>query len=278
MSRKNFMKIIHDLQKEINTMADSVQEKEGKKVSRIEIDLALEKLRKTYDALLNLSLLSDQPEIPAIDPESQKKATEESSKIDEKIHQDESETSEIDTDELMIDIGKKIPSNKPPVTKPQTDLFSGQFIEDKKNDEKQSEQEILSTVKAEPQEKEKKEEKEETRIAKEKAEDKGDKVTPKSVGEKIQKDRNEETIADKIQKNKISSLKIAIGINEKFFFINELFNGSLNEYNKSIEELDGQKDLQDALAYLNKLQQQNMWYPGTDAFEQLKQFVERKFV
>jgi len=43
----------------------------------------------------------------------------------------------------------------------------------------------------------------------------------------------DESLADKMQKNAIEDLKAAIGINEKFLFINELFKGDMEEYKKA---------------------------------------------
>ena len=86
-----------------------------------------------------------------------------------------------------------------------------------------------------------------------------------------------ETIGDRIQKSKIVTLKEAIGINEKFFFLNELFGGNLTEYNKAIAHLDSIATLEEAIAYLEALQANYNWTLESDAAVQLIQFVERKW-
>ncbi|MCD4697115.1 MAG: hypothetical protein K8S16_12835 [Bacteroidales bacterium] len=96
-----------------------------------------------------------------------------------------------------------------------------------------------------------------------------------SVLEPMVKEQKE-TVADKFQKNKISNLKNAIGINEKFFFINELFSGELNEYNKTVDSLDAMDNLNDAVQFLTKLRSEKGWDPESEAFLQLHQFVTKK--
>jgi hypothetical protein len=85
-----------------------------------------------------------------------------------------------------------------------------------------------------------------------------------------------ETIGDRIQKSKIVTLKEAIGINEKFFFLNELFGGNLTEYNKAIAHLDSLATLEEAIAYLEALQVNYSWTLESDAAVQLIRVVERK--
>ncbi|MCF8367412.1 MAG: hypothetical protein K9G76_00120 [Bacteroidales bacterium] len=85
-----------------------------------------------------------------------------------------------------------------------------------------------------------------------------------------------ETIADKLTRNKIESLKNAIGINEKFFFLNELFNGELNEYNATIEQLDKFETIEDAEFFLLSLKDEKNWDEGSEALAQLQEFVAKK--
>ena len=46
------------------------------------------------------------------------------------------------------------------------------------------------------------------------------------------------SIAERMQKSSISNIREAIGINEKFLFINELFNGDLGRYNKILDDIN----------------------------------------
>lgn len=250
MDRKNFLDIITELSQELKSVAGRIDEKNDR-VAEIEIDLVLEKLRKSYDDLSKPGIPKPVDEKPKIEEKIEPPADMKPANIDEDIQKSETEISEIDSDELMLDVGKKVPSINPPASDLQADLFTGQPLKESENKAKAAG-----------------------------SGDSANKEKPKgeSLGEKIAENKQEETVADKIQKNKISGLKVAIGINEKFFFINELFNGSLKDYNETIEKLDQANGRQEAIRLLDKLQKENMWDRESDAFKKIEQFIDRKFV
>ncbi len=99
----------------------------------------------------------------------------------------------------------------------------------------------------------------------------------KSVVEKIAEERPVESIGEVIQSKRIVNLKLAIGINEKFFFLNELFEGKMNEYNDAIEELDQKDTFKDAIVHIELLKENKNWDEDSEAYVQLKGFLERKF-
>lgn len=102
---------------------------------------------------------------------------------------------------------------------------------------------------------------------------------PPLVIDKIAETVPEESVADKIKKQKkVESLKDAIGINEKFFLINELFDGNLTDYNETIGELDALDHPDDALKHLADLAESKDWNGNHEAVKQLQEFVERKFM
>lgn len=72
-------------------------------------------------------------------------------------------------------------------------------------------------------------------------------------------------------------LKSLISINDKFIFINELFDGNLREYNETIETLNGFKDRRQAFEFFDLVRNKNRWDPGTTAFRKLQEVVERRF-
>ena len=75
----------------------------------------------------------------------------------------------------------------------------------------------------------------------------------------------------------VGHLKELISINDKFIFINELFDGNLKEYNESVETLNGFIAKADAFDYLDLLRKKNLWELGSGTFMKLKEIVERKF-
>lgn len=91
------------------------------------------------------------------------------------------------------------------------------------------------------------------------------------------KDAREKTFSPKIPSERIDNLKSAISINEKFIFINELFEGNLREYNETIETLNGFKNLEQAADFLDLMRKKNFWDTGSNAFKKLKELVERRF-
>jgi hypothetical protein len=72
-------------------------------------------------------------------------------------------------------------------------------------------------------------------------------------------------------------LKASISINDKFIFINELFDGNLREYNETIETLNGFKDPKQAMEFFDLVRAKNFWDPASNAFKKLKELLERRF-
>lgn len=91
------------------------------------------------------------------------------------------------------------------------------------------------------------------------------------------KEAREKSLGPKIPSERIENLKAAISINEKFMFINELFDGNLREYNETVETLNGFKTLDQAADFLDLMRKKNFWNTGSNAFKKLKELVERRF-
>jgi SNF2 family DNA or RNA helicase len=72
-------------------------------------------------------------------------------------------------------------------------------------------------------------------------------------------------------------LKALISINDKFIFINELFDGNLREYNETIETLNGFKDRKQAFEFYDLVRNKNLWDPAGTAFRKLQEVLEKKF-
>ena len=96
-----------------------------------------------------------------------------------------------------------------------------------------------------------------------------------TLGEKMMGEDN--SLAAKLQQNPVPDLKSVIGINDKFLFVNELFGGSMEKYNKSIENLNDLKTLNGAMIYLNELKIELQWNSSNEAYLKLKELISRKF-
>ena len=89
--------------------------------------------------------------------------------------------------------------------------------------------------------------------------------------------REDYSLAAKLQQTPVRDLKSVIGINDKFLFVNELFGGSMEKYNKSIDNLNDLKTLNGAMIYLNELKIELQWNSSNEAYKKLTDLVHRKF-
>ena len=101
-------------------------------------------------------------------------------------------------------------------------------------------------------------------------------TSPETVADKLSSE-GKQTLADKLSQSTNKSLRQFIGINEKFLFINELFNGDMSRYNSAIDELDSMPTLKGAETFLFELKVQNMWDEESDAYLKLKELPALKF-
>ena len=95
------------------------------------------------------------------------------------------------------------------------------------------------------------------------------------LGEKMITEDN--SLAAKLQNRPVGDLKSAIGINDKFLFVNELFGGSMEKYNRSIENLNDIQTYNGALIYLNELKVELQWNSNNVAYKKLSELVKLKF-
>lgn len=87
----------------------------------------------------------------------------------------------------------------------------------------------------------------------------------------------EPSIAEKMQKSQITNIREAIGINEKFLFINELFNGDMGRYNKILDDINDLTTKQGVDTYLFELKIQFQWSDDNEAYTKLIELLDRKF-
>ena len=77
---------------------------------------------------------------------------------------------------------------------------------------------------------------------------------------------------------KVETLKESISINQRFAFINELFNGENLEYYEAIQKLDAFPDADSAKDYLlNDLASRHNWVKKEEHLNKLTRLIERKF-
>lgn len=99
---------------------------------------------------------------------------------------------------------------------------------------------------------------------------------PETLGDRLQQ-QEDHSLAAKLQNRSVNDLRNAIGINDKFLLVNELFGGSMEKYNKSIENLNDLKTLNGALIYMNELRIDLAWNTSNEAYKKLLNLVHQKF-
>ncbi|AMM50373.1 hypothetical protein TH61_03120 [Rufibacter sp. DG15C] len=86
------------------------------------------------------------------------------------------------------------------------------------------------------------------------------------------------SLSDRNQEQKIESLREAISINQRFAFINELFDGDNMAYHAAIKHLDEQPSAEDAKrVLLNEIGCNYNWTKKEDHVQKLTRLLERKF-
>lgn len=97
-----------------------------------------------------------------------------------------------------------------------------------------------------------------------------------TFSEKIQVEDN--SLAARLAKKKIENLSSAIGINEKFLFTNELFDGNTEQFLKEIGVLNQQNSMEQANQYLEGLAVKNEWNVEEQPYLKLVALVGRKYI
>lgn len=80
-----------------------------------------------------------------------------------------------------------------------------------------------------------------------------------------------------IQKPSISDIKTAIGINDRFQFSNDLFQGNMQEYDIAIQQLNASENMYSAMIYFGSLQKLYNWDDENATVIRLRELVERRY-
>jgi hypothetical protein len=98
----------------------------------------------------------------------------------------------------------------------------------------------------------------------------------KTVGEKIAGNESTKRISDHL-KSPVRDIKAAIGLNEKFQFINHLFNGDAKKYNIVIDQLNESSSPEMAMNYLKEISDNNNWEMHASSAKSFMDIIERRF-
>lgn len=134
----------------------------------------------------------------------------------------------------------------------------------------------------EPQEEEIQKVEEEIVMEETKVETVNDKISQtkeetKSVNDSFSSQNEVESLAQKLGKKPIEDLTKAIGLNQKFLFMNDLFEGENNLYNEAIKALNGFNSYFEADEYLNVLSSRHSWDSTSKSVKEFVDLVERRY-
>lgn len=99
-----------------------------------------------------------------------------------------------------------------------------------------------------------------------------------SLNDTVAAAQNEHTIGRMMGQRSLESLRVGIGLNDKFLFVNELFQGSMQNYEDALEKLDHCHSLQEAKTYLLSLADSHAWNTRPETAELFNALVNRRYV
>jgi hypothetical protein len=242
---------ISQINSELQEIQSLVAKIEGSKIMpQIEIDLALSKLQKVYDLLLHESNILKSKHPDKVQTEENTKTVLKNSIKDEKA---------IENHELE-NIDKKVKT---------TDELI--FIEEKKG-------EIHSTSELENKNLENHEHKAHNHPEHEQHK------TKEIIAEKYSKNQqlineklahHKKDISGKLQSKALKNIEEAIGVNEKFLFVRELFNGDAETFLKTIRILNNASNFNEAFNYIHSTFD---WNLENEAAQKLLDLVRRRYI
>ncbi|MFC2115190.1 hypothetical protein ACFLTU_01855 [Bacteroidota bacterium] len=97
----------------------------------------------------------------------------------------------------------------------------------------------------------------------------------KFMNESLAEKGGKKDISSKIQSKPIQNIGSALGINDRFKLINDLFNGDKGSYENTIKELDGSSNFNEAFSYINSSFD---WDMEEESVQLLLELVRRKFI
>ncbi len=101
-----------------------------------------------------------------------------------------------------------------------------------------------------------------------------------SLNVRLAKMKENVDIGTRMQQKPINNLRDSIGVNEKFLFINELFEGDIEAYNEAVNKLNSFDNLDEAFDYINQLNDTYSW-DGQHSAETIDKFahlVQRRYM
>ncbi len=97
---------------------------------------------------------------------------------------------------------------------------------------------------------------------------------PESFNETLGNLKHEDDVLELLKTKRVTNLAEAIGVNDKFLFIREIFDGNQENYNQAILKLETVGNLDEALSVILSYTGDNT---ENEAIHQLLDLIKRKF-
>lgn len=258
MDKNNLVKTIISEIKEIETLVIDIQKITAEtgdiNIHQIDIDLGLSRIRDLYEKFLELKTINTvtgaTPDDSIVAEGSGGGEISEEEVVSETI-------SEPETTEHQPEIEEKIPEDE----KSSPTLFNQKLLDF--NKEASAEEPVDKTEKA-------------SEAKDDKIKTVGDKYSDarQSVNDILARNKKENNLAAKLQYTPISDLRSSIGINDRFKYINDLFDGNSDSFDQAIGRLNDLNNLNEAMEYIS---QNFEWDEENDSFKTLLKMIYRRF-
>ncbi len=97
-----------------------------------------------------------------------------------------------------------------------------------------------------------------------------------SLAEKFQDNTELKTVEKKISKKPLKDIKEAIGINDKFLLINELFKGNQHHYNQALQFFNLAEGFDEANGMFSRMKTELGWKEDSKATQILAELIQRR--
>jgi len=97
------------------------------------------------------------------------------------------------------------------------------------------------------------------------------------LNEKLQT-KEKQTLADKLSKSGGKSIMKMLTLNQRFMFVNELFNGNQDQFLSAIEQIDNMDNHKEASSHVKKsLADKYNWDMETEEVEEFMELIDKRF-
>lgn len=267
-------------------------------VSQLDIDVLKQRMRELYDFLLTADY-EEKAELPEITPIAHIEVVEEEKPVvEEKKEEVVEEVKEEKKIEIVVEEPKEEVKQEVIEIKEELPKVEEEVVE-VKEEVIEVEEEIIEIEEEIPEVKEEVVEVKETVIEEPKEEVKEEKEVKKGsvldyLHNNIMKDNDKKhhkteeyqtldlfksppSIAEKFENKNRSDLRTAIGVGEKFMFINDLFSGDLKAYTNFINMLNEASSLEMSMIVIEENRNKRKWIKNSLAYSTLESLVEKRF-